>query len=918
MRDYPEVRMVLDGREYLAKGTYSSIRKAAADKLNCGKEDVVLKIRREGRLVELLEPNPAAWRQLTNEIKKVFVSTDAGSSIRKASKKRKPTAYEERRRAALESDHDSSYDTPPRPSAVKKSRSSDGSRGYAGNANIRSEASRVAGSSTIRLSTADAAKSSSRRVWTPKEDKILWDNFEALVASMPDPNPVYTAAQKEQLFQDISRQAFAGKRSASAIQSQLGERIREGARRGKLSLRHKAVFPFMTANQMSGSRQNLNGDSSYEDKQYSSDASADASLREVSREEIESDEESSDSSGSEYTPSDYSRLDATSRPAAIRDYNPFASSSTVPSTTSMPSGGEQYHARSYTSNTQRPAQIHVPAATSSTVLSSLRTLTDTSLPTGIGENRPLQRGTETNLSSSTPQTSYQVRVNTDSTVGTFPRRATQGTAPVTGANATPLSHSAARPTAQSLPSQVGNLNIGGVSPRQETRQETGQDSNGAIVIKDESDDERMDEVTVISSSTLRRSDRTAAALGRAGSVKREHQTTRESIRGFVDPFFPIQNILSLPPTDWASTLATHIKSNALQGVTEPLLRLEILVACFDEFFYFSYRKINDRFSVQRATIGVALLFLDLYHAFTDVDEVQQALTELFYDRIFSPGARGPGAPQASPQEWPTYDLCAALSLLLPCRPTWLLTLIFQRCDHFHIDEVPPPVDKVNLIFFRLQLLLQKLNACQDFIDKKEADLKLLCKSIHQPFVDSSTLSNLQAFHRQARLTPMDKASTAVTLADILRHNSEATIRETMRKEEEDRFVDERLLLFSSPYQIGRVVIDGLIRDYSLSMQIKNGPSSKKFETTRETWHLWILQFRDNDRKKEAISRLRDRTPNQDVQILDRLDQTHSMCSTIGQDEQKKWHELRCNLHLHRQNHWKCVKRIKVEPAPVQL
>lgn len=896
-----EVTLVLGGKEVVVVGTWSSIVQIAADRLGCSKDDVVFMMKKDGRLKEVYSTSSTGWKRLIERGLPVHVS------VREAGKKRKSSQYNDNGRATPESQLSSSFDTPPRPSALKKSRSSDGSRGN--NSRSRAAVERVSRGST---NNNNQMGDCSRMVYTQKEDVIMWEKFTTLLKSMRAPDPGYTREQKEWLFAEVAMQAFKGKRSATAMKSKLSERIGIAARNGQLSgdelsSRYEALFPRMFRN-LSSNHASKRGGRQIPTDDTSSEEEDDVYINDV-------DDDSSDSSESEASPPPLGRLTSTSgskAPATISNYNPFATPAAAPSRRALPSWSKEGQALRRAGLDPVPPFPTIPLANpakSKSVSSS-----------GIGQEPSNDNSLESDRFSCTTLLSDALNEGAGTCVSrSVLQSAAQTDVPSNGISTTSTTAPPFVSPAPPLTSQVDSMNLGEATP-QEKGQETGHDTHDAIVIKDESEDELIDEIIAVSSNIQHTANRMITAPARAGSVKDEHSGAREAVRNSLAPIFPIDGIFTLPATDWALSLASRVKTDALRGVTEPASRLEVLVACLDEFFYFSYHKVNTDYSVQRASNAIALLLLDLYHAFGDVEEIQAALVEIFYTRIFSKDAPKPGAAQA----WMAYDLCAAVSIIFPCRPTWLLTLILYRCRHLRIEEVPPPADEVSLTFARLQALLDKLSSCQAFCER-EPRIKLLCKSVHRPYIDSETLSNLQAFNRQtrSRLPASARAAIETTLAKIDQLNKEADAREEQRKAEEERFFADQLLLLSSPFPISIAAVEEVIESYSLQSQIRNGPMRKKFDSTRETWHLWILQFKSQERKQNAIVKLRDRPPNQEVQLLENCEQTHSMCPSLGQEEQQKWHRLQCDLHLHREYHRRCINRIKKEvkkeaPAPVPL
>jgi len=872
-----EVTLVLSGQEVVVVGTWAAILQTAADRLGCSKEDVVFKMRRDGKLKEIYSKTPTGWRRFFETRQPVHVF------VREAGKKRKSTLYDDRNRATPESQLSSSLDTPPRPSALKKSRSSDGSRG---------SASREYGGS----SSTNQADDCSHMAYTTKDDHIMWEKFITLLKRMPPPDTGYSHTQKERLFEDIAMHAFNGKRSTAAMRTRVRERIVVAAQKGqlagdKLRSRYEALFPVIFRNlpsngERSGARNTVN-------------------------------DSSSDSSDSDSTPPPSTRAATSTGPRApptISEHNPFASipSAVPPRRTAIPSWSKEGRALR-----RPPMQDPLAPLPRPPLVDTSKSLPSSVSSSGIGQDGPSQSGIEGDRLSSTMPYSGPERAEAGTQKGktTSYSTAQTGTPSLNSTGTTSTAAPAIVSPAPPLASQVGSMSLGEASSLTKAK-EGGQGTDDAIVVKDESEDELMDEVIAVSSNIKPTATRTTTAPDRAGSVKDEHQGAREAVRDYLAPLFPIDGIFTLPPIDWALSLANRLKTDTLRGVNDPAARLEILVACLDEFFYFSYHKINSSYSVQRASIAIALLLLDLFHAFGDFEEVQAALVGLFFTRIFTKDAPKPGAAQA----WMAYDICAAISLVFPCRPAWLITLIFDRCRHLRIEEVPPPVDDVSLTFSRLQVLLEKLAACRAFFER-EPRLKLLCKTVHRPFIDSETLSNLQAFHRQtrSRLSASARAVVETTLAKIDQLNKEANTREVQRKADEERFFADQLLLISSPHPISVAAVEELIKEYSLQSQIRNGPMRKKFDSTRETWNLWILQFKSQERKQDAIVKLRDRPPNQEVQVLEKCEQTHSMCPSLGHEEQRRWHRLRCDLHLHREYHRRSVDRIKKEaPASVPL
>lgn len=140
-------------------------------------------------------------------------------------------------------------------------------------------------------------------------------------------------------------------------------------------------------------------------------------------------------------------------------------------------------------------------------------------------------------------------------------------------------------------------------------------------------------------------------------------------------------------------------------------------------------------------------------------------------------------------------------------------------------------------------------------------------------------------------------------------NREAILQDKNREDTEEDFFKNRLMLISIPDPFHIDTVEMLNKRYNLSTQITNGPLKKKFETSRVTWFVWILQFKTLETKKLAMESLRHYPPDQNIQFLDCWDQKHSYCRTeIDEKEQEIWHRSCCDLHLHRYYHNRIIKR----------
>lgn len=127
------------------------------------------------------------------------------------------------------------------------------------------------------------------------------------------------------------------------------------------------------------------------------------------------------------------------------------------------------------------------------------------------------------------------------------------------------------------------------------------------------------------------------------------------------------------------------------------------------------------------------------------------------------------------------------------------------------------------------------------------------------------------------------------------------------------------MLVSSPDPFNADTVEMLNKRYRLITQITNGPFKKKFAISRVTWYVWILQFKDQENKKQALESLREYPQAENIQFLSSWDQNHSSCrSEIDQKEQKIWHRTCCDLHLHRVYHSRIVKRYVQAQAQQQV
>lgn len=267
-------------------------------------------------------------------------------------------------------------------------------------------------------------------------------------------------------------------------------------------------------------------------------------------------------------------------------------------------------------------------------------------------------------------------------------------------------------------------------------------SREAIVIKDESDEEQTQQALVSNDSSSVEIKREPVTL----SFAAERPAVRRAVAAHTRELFPLQRIDVLPPVKWAVELAKWIKDGVLESIWEEEKRTEILMICFDEFFQSAYTRINVEYSVRRASFAIMLLFLDLYQALLDVEQVQVALTELFHRRIFTAdGGRG----TLGAADWLAMDFCAAGTLLIPTRPSWLLGEIFQRANHLATEQVPPPLERATFLFSLLKQLFAKLEQSRKFV-RSNGELLLLTKSIHTSLVGQKTRANLAALFRQCR------------------------------------------------------------------------------------------------------------------------------------------------------------------------
>ena len=161
----------------------------------------------------------------------------------------------------------------------------------------------------------------------------------------------------------------------------------------------------------------------------------------------------------------------------------------------------------------------------------------------------------------------------------------------------------------------------------------------------------------------------------------------------------------------------------------------------------------------------------------------------------------------------------------------------------------------------------------------------------------------------SHLTP----SSQSLLAAIEEHNRKAQTEDLERREEEDAYFSARILLLCAPHSFAKHTVESLIARYLLPIQTASGPMKKRFTSTHETMHLWILQVDSASSKQAALNALRSYPPTGDLQFLSGWQQNHSWSrSAQCREEQRRWNRSCCDIHLHREHHRHAVSRLKQE------
>ncbi|UZJ52021.1 hypothetical protein CBS101457_001341 [Exobasidium rhododendri] len=918
-----DITLVLNGKErVVVLGDLKTIKDTAAGRLRCSVEQLVFKISRgpKGDLVEAVLANEA-WVDFAARKVPIYAFVKSSQGKRKVATEDADD---------LNSSNDSAMTIRSHARPVQRRRS----EGVA-----RAEGSLAGGNGVSTRHTSQIG----RKSWSEKEDDDLWKRLLKQVESLPKPDVIYTQEQRDEVFSTIQRKYYSTSRTKIALEGRIRNRIKDALVMGRghsVPVKFKALFP-RTNHKTNRARQNpqytdLSSSSEYsEEEEREQERERERRQRErkeKERREIEREVVKEKKKDKERESRDGKRS------AAVQDQSSSSESASPPPVRTVPPR-QRLPVRIDNHN---PYATHAERARASNTITASNTAQSTRDAGGSalswsesGRSRPAGGSSNTAMppevltaSSNSPAVDSPARSTTTNVNAALPTRPPRtASAHLQRTNAC---ISVRREELVANENALFDLNISstatsGTQPpaviplrptqrRLSTADRITNFSDGiseAIVIKDEDTDEELSGVA----TTTEQSNEHASPLGSgidaiSVRIKAEYQSIREVVRQQIPKLFPLQRLDLLPPDLWAVDVSSWIKSYVLRDNHDKAARIEHLYAAFDEFFYQAYGRINTDYSVRRASFGTILVFLDLYHQLEDVEEVQDALAELFYQRTFGNSS----ANVNGSADWPSYDFCAAAAMILPTRPSWLISKVLQRANNCVIEQVPAPLSRVSALFPKIKLLLDKVIDSRIWLSKN-ATFRPLSECIHEPFFNDTVLSSLAALHRQTkeRMSEKEADQFKTTLSALEKFNEEGRKHDSNNKAAEENFISERLILLSSPHRISTEEVQNFSSKYSLQLQGTNGPFQIKISSTCKTYHLRLLQFRDESRKRQALKSLRDHPTNIDLQYFSRWQDSHSWNrNPSGMEEERNWHRLCCDLTLHRERHRKIIRRIKLE------
>ncbi|MCO5556104.1 hypothetical protein L7F22_009648 [Adiantum nelumboides] len=223
--------------------------KAAAKRLSCKEEEVVLKFKEDGMLWEI--EGEDTYNSAIADGWNIHAEVDKGKQSRK------------RGRSSQDSEHSTDATTTPAPSKrVAQSRPSQPTNtvppgppsNHGKNAQPRSQSSRPnhghpampqSRSKTLPLSTQDQMRSSGR-AWSDKDKSLLWIKLIGQLRSNPPSGPTYTLEERREIFNRILRnnaKRFDG-RTAVVLEGRIQKRVADARKAGqKLPELVELLFP---------------------------------------------------------------------------------------------------------------------------------------------------------------------------------------------------------------------------------------------------------------------------------------------------------------------------------------------------------------------------------------------------------------------------------------------------------------------------------------------------------------------------------------------------------------------------------------------------------------------------------------------------------------------------------------------------
>lgn len=227
-----ELIFKIKDEEILFMGSLAEIKNEAANRLGCKVDDIIYKIEiNDNRLIEVVASHES-WTRLAQKGKTIHCSV---KSSQEQQKKRKSVSQDESDPPEQVASTSKTTLPTPRSPPPKKSRSTSLERLLA--SRIINEKSRPLPGPRASTSSVPSRKTTQQQPlprpriaplngyhWSPKDDLRFWTEFISAVERLPS-NTIYSVKLRKIIMEKISKDAFQGTRSVSALDRRMWDRI---------------------------------------------------------------------------------------------------------------------------------------------------------------------------------------------------------------------------------------------------------------------------------------------------------------------------------------------------------------------------------------------------------------------------------------------------------------------------------------------------------------------------------------------------------------------------------------------------------------------------------------------------------------------------------------------------------------------